>query len=143
MAFPLRLGLNCLTHMLVSASLWWMDGCQHDSVTHSPSCVLLCLDVYFLFLHSSSDSEFLCLQSSHTVCVSFSLSVCAFLGFSQFLAFLIAFLFFSYFPLVAFFLSSVLSIVCQSNTWQVVREKGNSEEGKKHTDKSSFPRARL
>lgn len=33
MAFLLRPGLNCLTSMLVSASLWWMDGCQHASVT--------------------------------------------------------------------------------------------------------------
>lgn len=66
MALPPRLGLNCLTPVLVSASLWWMDGCQHDSVTHSPLCVLLCLDVYFLFLHSSTSS------SSSTLTPSFS-----------------------------------------------------------------------
>lgn len=91
MASPLWLGLNCLTCVLVSASLWWMDGCQRDSVTHSPSCVLLCLDVYYLFLHSSPSSTltrsfcgfshltvpvFLCL-SGFFLCVCFWVSPCA------------------------------------------------------------------
>lgn len=128
MAFPLWLGLNCLTHMLVSPSLWWMDGCQHDSVTHSPSCILLCLDVYNLFLlllHSAFNHLAVCVTHY------FSHYVCVFLGFSQCLPFLIASHCFLYFSLVAFFLSSVQSIVCQSNMWQVVRRKGNSEERKK------------
>lgn len=75
MSFPLRLGLNCLTHVLVSPSLWWMDGCQHDSVTHSPLCVLLCLDVYYLFLHSSSSStltQSLSAFNHLTLCLCFS-----------------------------------------------------------------------
>lgn len=65
----------------------------------------------------------------------FSVSLLCFFspGFSLCLAFLIASLRLSYFPLAAFFPSSVQSIVCQSNMWQVVRGKSKSEEGEKST----------
>lgn len=132
MAFPPRLGLNCLTRVLVSALLCWMDGCQHDSVTHSPLCVSLCLDVYYLFLHSSSSTTFTAFNYL-TVLVFLSVSVLYFFVFlclSRCLSSLIASLRFSYFPLVAFFLQS---IVCQSNMWQVVWVKSKSEEGEKST----------
>lgn len=129
MAFPPRLGLNCLTCVLVPALLCWMDDCQHDSVTHSPLCVSLCLAVYYLFLHSSSSTTFSAF-SHLTVLVFFSLCFMffLFLCLSWCLSSLTASLCFSYFPLAAFFLQS---IVCQSNMWQVVWVKSKSEEGKK------------
>lgn len=67
-----RLGFNCLTHVLVSASLCWMDGCQRDCHTFT----LLCFSLFgFILLVASllllnSDSRFLCLESSHRPCVS-------------------------------------------------------------------------
>lgn len=36
MVFPLWLSFNCLTHMLVSVSLWWMDSCQHNCHACTP-----------------------------------------------------------------------------------------------------------
>lgn len=57
MALLPEVGLNCLTCVMVSASQWWMDGCQHDSVTYSPSCfslsggVLFTLSLVFLIPH--------------------------------------------------------------------------------------------
>lgn len=80
MALLPEVGLNCLTCVMVSASQWWMDGCQHDSVTYSPSCfplsggVLFTLSLVFPIPHllTPSSSAF-----------SRSLSVFPRAGFSQ------------------------------------------------------------
>lgn len=79
MAFSPWLGLNCLTWVLVSASLWWMDGCQYDSRLFSLvcfalfGCILFIPSLLLLLLLLQTDSQFLCLQSSHCPCVSVSL----------------------------------------------------------------------
>lgn len=63
MALLPEVGLNCLTCVMVSASQWWMDGCQHDSVTYSPSCfslsggVLFTLSLVFLIPHLLTPSS--------------------------------------------------------------------------------------
>lgn len=80
MALLPEVGLNCLTCVMVSASQWWMDGCQHDSVTYSPSCfslsggVLFTLSLVFLIPHLLTPSSF---------AFSRSLSVFPRAGFSQ------------------------------------------------------------
>lgn len=67
MAFLVRPGHNCLTCVLVSGWLWWMDGCQHRSV--SPPCVLLCLNTSPHFLHSRSSSG---LTALYRLCLGLS-----------------------------------------------------------------------
>lgn len=133
MAFAPWLGLNCLTRVLVSASLWWMDGCQHDSVTHSPSCVLLCLDVYYLFLHSSSSTSTLTPSFSafnHLTVLVF-LRLCFFsLGFSQCLSHHISCVSLTFLlSLSSSRLCSRLSARATCGRWW--EEKSRSEEGKK------------
>lgn len=145
MALPPRLGLNCLTHVLVSASLWWIDSCQHDSVTHSPSCVLLCFDVYYFFLHSSSSSSTLTpsFYAFNHLTVPVFLCLCFFL--SEFLSVpclshrISAFLLLS----PCHFLTLVCAVDCLPEQHVAGGEKKKQVlgggGGAKHTDKSSFP----
>lgn len=141
MAFPPWLCLNCSTRVLVSASPRWMDGCQHDSVTHSPSlCFALfgCILTYSLLLlrlirlsatlTPSFPVAFSDLAVLVFVCHCFSRCLFPFL-----LPPCVCFLFFFSFtfPLVALFPSPAQSIVCQSNMWQVVRGISKSEEREK------------
>lgn len=135
MALLPEVGLNCLTCMMVSASLWWMDGCQHESVTYSPSCfslsggVLFTPSLVFLIPHLLTPSS--SGVSRFPICVS----PCWFLSAHLYISLT--------FLRSLSSRSSVQSIVCWSNMWQVVRGKSNREDEKKLTDKSSFPRACL
>lgn len=93
MAFLPQVGLNCLKCAMVSASLLRMDGCQHDSVTHSPPCFSL-FRMYMLYSFSCrprprlAHAKFLCLQLFHylysSLLASLSSPLCYFLPFAFF-----------------------------------------------------------
>lgn len=116
MALPLWLSLNCLTHVLVWASLWRMDGCQHSNSTTQSHFMHFCsvwMCSVLLFPFTLLLSLPLSLYSSHRLCVCFVF---------WFVFFFSSFQCLSISTRVAFFLPPRLqSIVCQSNMWQVVR----------------------
>jgi len=133
-----RLGFNCLTHVLVSASLCWMDGCQRDCHTFT----LLCFSLFgFILLVASllllnSDSRFLCLESSHRPCVSPSVILLyLFLRVSPSSLPVLCF------PLITFFPSACAVDCLPEQHVQVVRGKKKSRVRieRKHTGKNSFP----
>lgn len=153
MAFPPWLCLNCSTRVLVSASPRWMDGCQHDSVTHSPSlCFALfgCILTYSLLLLRlirHFDSQFpSCLQWFRCPCVCLSLFLPVPFSFLIASLRLLSFFFLFHFPSCRS-LPLACAVDCLPEQHVAGGERNKQEWGegekKKHADKSAFPRACL